>query len=54
MENHQQDPQVNQLIADNLSAVGSFKDAAKYYDKTLASDPKNGHAQPDRGIVTLL
>ncbi|GAX08420.1 tetratricopeptide repeat protein [Secundilactobacillus silagincola] len=53
-ENHQQDPQVNQLIADNLLAVGSFKDAAKYYDKTLASDPKNGHAQFDRGIAAVV
>ena len=53
-ENHQQDPQVNQLIADNLLAVGSFKDAAKYYDKSLASDPKNGHAQFDRGIAAVV
>ncbi|WP_203649069.1 tetratricopeptide repeat protein [Secundilactobacillus yichangensis] len=53
-ENHQQDPQVNQLIADNLLAVGSFKEAAKYYDKTLASDPKNGHAQFDRGIAAVV
>ncbi|MCH5463117.1 tetratricopeptide repeat protein [Lactobacillus sp. LC28-10] len=53
-ENHQQDPQVNQLIADNLLAVGSFKDAAKYYDKTLASDPKNGRAQFDRGIAAVV
>lgn len=53
-ENHQQDPQVNQLIADNLLAVGSFEDAAKYYDKALASDPKNGHAQFDRGIAAVV
>jgi len=53
-ENHRQDPQVNQLIADNLLAVGSFKEAAEYYDKTLASDPKNGHAQFDRGIAAVV
>lgn len=53
-QNHQQDPQVNQLIADNLLAVGSFKEAAAYYDKVLSSDPKNGHAQFDRGITAVI
>ncbi|KRK98287.1 hypothetical protein FD04_GL001268 [Secundilactobacillus odoratitofui DSM 19909 = JCM 15043] len=53
-QNRQQDPQVNQLIADNLLAVGSFKDATTYYDKVLASDPKNGRAQFDRGICAVV
>ncbi|WP_461243975.1 tetratricopeptide repeat protein [Secundilactobacillus muriivasis] len=53
-QNHQQDPVVNQLIADNLLALGNFKEAADYYDRTLASDPKNGHAQFDRGITAVV
>ncbi|MTV82898.1 tetratricopeptide repeat protein [Lactobacillus sp. CRM56-3] len=53
-QNHQQDPQVNQLIADNLLAVGSFQEAAKYYDKVLKSDPKNGQAEFDRGIAAVV
>lgn len=53
-ENRRQDPQVNQLIADNLLAVGSFEEAAKYYDQSLASDPKNGRAQFDRGITAVV
>lgn len=53
-KNHQQDPQVNQLIGDNLLALGNFKEAADYYDRVLASTPENGHVQFDRGITAVV
>lgn len=49
-----QDPAVNQLIADNFLALGSFKEAGQYFDKVLASQPDNGKAQFDRGITAVI
>lgn len=53
-DTHKQDPQVNQLIADNLLALGNFNQAADYYDQVLKADAKNGHAQFDRGIAAVV
>ena len=53
-EHSQQDPAVNQLIADNFLALGHFKEAADYFDRVLASQPRNGRAQFDRGITAVI
>lgn len=43
-----------QVVAENLLAVGDMAQAATYYDRVLALDAKNGHAQFDRGLVAMV
>lgn len=53
-QNRKQDPVINQLVAQNLLALGHFKEAASYFDRVLESDPQNGPAQFDRGLTAVI
>lgn len=49
-----QDAVVNELIATNFLALGYFQEAANYFDLVLASQPENGRAQFDRGVIAVI
>ncbi|PWG00653.1 tetratricopeptide repeat protein [Levilactobacillus bambusae] len=50
----QQDAEANQLVADNLLALGHNQEAADFYDRVLTVDPQNGKANFDRGITAMV
>jgi tetratricopeptide (TPR) repeat protein len=49
-----QDPEVNYLLASGLLALGNFEEAAQFYDVVLKSEPNNGKANFDRGLVAMV
>ncbi len=51
---HREDPEVNQMIGDNLLALGSFSQAADFYDTVLKHEPQNGQANFNRGLVAMV
>lgn len=50
----QDDPDVNQMIGDNLLALGNFAQAAGFYDTVLKAEPENGKANFNRGLVAMV
>lgn len=48
------DPTVNQMIGDNLLALGNFKQAGEFYDIVLKHEPKDGKANFNRGLVAMV
>lgn len=48
------DPAVNQMIGDNLLALGNFSQAAEFYDLVLKVEPQNGKANFNRGLVAMV
>lgn len=50
----QKDPVVNQMIGDNLLALGNFSQAADFYDLALKAEPQNGKANFNRGLVAMV
>lgn len=51
---HRKDPTVNQMIGDNLLALGNFSQAADFYDQVLKTEPQNGKANFNRGLVAMV
>ncbi|GBG93930.1 tetratricopeptide repeat protein [Ligilactobacillus salitolerans] len=47
------DPSPSALLGDCFLALGDFKNAQNYYDKSLAKDPANVRVNFQRGIVAL-
>ncbi|EEI24127.1 tetratricopeptide repeat protein [Lentilactobacillus hilgardii] len=50
----QKDPAVNEMIGDNLLALGNFSQAAEFYDLVLTAEPQNGRANFNRGLVAMV
>lgn len=48
------DPDVNQMIGDNLLALGNFEQAGEFYDIVLKNQPENGKANFNRGLVAMV
>ena len=48
------DPDVNQMIGDNLLALGNFAQAGDFYDIVLKTEPENGKANFNRGLVAMV
>ncbi|WP_109249178.1 tetratricopeptide repeat protein [Lentilactobacillus kefiri] len=48
------DPDVNQMIGDNLLALGNFAQAGEFYDNVLKTEAENGKANFNRGIVAMV
>ena len=48
------DPEVNQMIGDNLLALGNFQQAGDFYDLVLKKEPQNGKTNFNRGIVAMV
>ncbi|WP_283678913.1 tetratricopeptide repeat protein [Lentilactobacillus sp. Marseille-Q4993] len=53
-EKNRKDKTVNQLIGDNLLALGNFTQAGEFYDMVLEIDSKDGKANFNRGIVAMI
>ncbi|MDB1104305.1 tetratricopeptide repeat protein [Lentilactobacillus parabuchneri] len=51
---HHNDPDVNQMIGDNLFALGNFAQAGEFYDIVLKTQPDNGKANFNRGLVAMV
>ncbi len=49
-----QDPDINQLLGDNLLALGDFKQAIQFYDVALRAKPRSGQANFNRGICAMV
>lgn len=43
------DPSINEMIGDNLLALGNFAQAGEFYDNVLKAEPQNGKANFNRG-----
>lgn len=48
------DPSINEMIGDNLLALGNFAQAGEFYDNVLKLEPQNGKASFNRGLVAMV
>jgi tetratricopeptide (TPR) repeat protein len=48
------DPSINEMIGDNLLALGNFAQAGEFYDQVLKVEPQNGKANFNRGLVAMV
>ena len=53
-ETAKQDPSTNLLIGQCLIALGDFKQAKGYYDLVLKSNPHNGEANFNQGLIAMV
>ena len=47
-------PQISNMIGDNLLALGDFTQAGRFYDQVLEVEPNNGPANFNRGLVAMV
>ncbi len=50
----QNDPEINQMIGDNLLALGNFSEARDFYENALKVEPQNGKINFNRGLVAMV